>query len=59
MMISEDEVTKSSSTGAQYVAQQKKIWMKKSQNMPVCLGKWFWPNIFPQDAEAVKRHSGV
>ncbi len=42
-----DNETKSSK-GDQCVDQKKDNWMKKSQNMPVWLTKWFWLSIFPR-----------
>lgn len=49
--------TKSSSTGDQYAALQRKIRWTKSQNMSNFSAKWFWPSTCAQDAEAGERQS--
>jgi len=44
------------SKGDQCVDRKKDNWMKKGQNMPVWLTKWFWLSIFPEDPQGEKRH---
>jgi hypothetical protein len=47
----------SSCNEAQYVAKQNKIGLRKVKTYYLRSAKWFWPNIFSQNAELGKRHS--